>query len=158
MRPEYGINRPTDAAGYLQLLKALRAAMPSLQITAAVPIDVFATTGDTTLGNATVNMRQFVPYFDRINLMLYDLWNGGETTAGANAPLGRVEPNTSPDESDFTQEDTGDDYPYVNAGKNPDQDYGISGVQNWKDAGFPIEKLIYGTSTPMKPANVKSTD
>ena len=111
--------------------------MPSLQITAAVPTFVFAGP------NGTADMRPFVPYFTRLNLMLYDLWKGSGT-AGANAPLNQDQPDTSPTQDDNVVENAADTYPYSNAGGNPDQDYCIQGVNTWLNAGFPAEKLIFG--------------
>ena len=117
--------------------------MPSLQITAAVPTDLFSSGG-----NGTADMRPFVPYFDRVYLMLYDLWKGDQT-AGSNAPLDQDVPDTSPAQAEADTENAGDDYPYSNAGADPNQDYCISGVETWKDAGFPLEKLIFGLSKPL---------
>lgn len=139
--PEHGINRATDAAGYLNLLKALRKSMPDLQITAAVPVYVFAGPNGT-----TADMRPYVPYFTRLNLMLYDLWRGGET-AGSNAPLGHDQPDDQATQDNAVVENQAGDLPYPNAGPNPDQDYCIAGVETWLEAGFPAEKLIFGRSS-----------
>lgn len=123
---EAPVPRPfTDADGYLQMLKALRAALPLAELSAAVGMNLFRkarSPTDDTLEN--VDMHPFVPLFDRIYLMTYDLWYG-EETAGSNGAL-------KPDGK----------YPVVE-----DQGFGAQGVQAWHDAGFPMSKLVYGTLT-----------
>lgn len=113
------------------MLKALRAALPSAQLSAAVSMNLFLKAKSPTDGQLVdVDMTPFIPLFDRIYLMAYDLWNAeeGKETAGSNAAL-------QPD------------------GKAPSeivpsgQDFGAAGVKAWHDAGFPMSKLVYGTLT-----------
>lgn len=122
-----GNNKPaTDAAGYLNMLKALRTAMPSAELSAAVPMFLFL---ETKTGNSSslteVDMHPYVDYFDRVYLMAYDLWND-PNTAGSNGALG-PDDETDPDNI------------------NEDQQFGSEGVQTWNNAGFPLSKLVYGT-------------
>ncbi|KIW55440.1 hypothetical protein, variant [Exophiala xenobiotica] len=121
-----GNNRPaTDAAGYLNMLKALRTAMPSAELSAAVPMFLFLETKTANSSSLTeVDMHPYVEYFDRVYLMAYDLWNG-PNTAGSNGALGPDE-ETDPDNI------------------NEDQQFGSEGVQTWSNAGFPLSKLVYG--------------
>jgi GH18 family chitinase len=107
------------------MLKALRTAMPSAELSAAVPMRVFQqATSDSSSSLVDVDMKPYVEYFDRIHLMAYDLWNGPDTS-GSNAAL-RLPQETSP------------------ANINVDQQTGSDGVAAWNAAGFPMSKLVYG--------------
>ncbi|KAK5056237.1 hypothetical protein LTR84_012790 [Exophiala bonariae] len=121
------IERPfTDANGYLQMLKALRAALPVAELSAAVSMNLFRKAKSPTDGTLeNVDMTPFIPLFDRIYLMSYDLWNPpDDDTAGSNAAL---------------------EYHGESPSDIPDgQDFGADGVQAWHDAGFPMSKLVYG--------------
>lgn len=94
--------------------------MPSTELSAAVPMYVFKKPDGTDGTLVPVDMHPFVPLFDRLYLMAYDLWNGDDT-AGSNAALVR------------------------NGDVPQDQRFGDDGVKTWHDAGFPMSKLVYGT-------------
>ena len=120
-----GTERPeVDAANYLKLLKALKTAMPDAELTAAVHMELFLG-GD----GEEVDMTPYIPYFTRVYLMAYDLWNlagDGEDTAGSN---GAFKP--------------------VPGEENDDQQYGYDGIMKWhQQGGFPMEKLSLGKIRP----------
>ncbi|KPI40698.1 Endochitinase [Cyphellophora attinorum] len=107
-----------DAANYLEFLKALRAAVGAdIEISAAVPMYTF-TAGKSR--EEEVDMTPYVPYFDRIYLMAYDLWSTN-TVAGSNAALERLQS------------------PPAHKG----QKFGSDGVAAWSKY-FPPEKLVLG--------------
>lgn len=107
------------------MLKALRAALPSAELSAAVPMNVFLkATSPTDAALEDVDMHPFVSLFDRIYLMSYDLWHGN-TTAGSN---GALKPDGESPPEDVVQ----------------NQGFGAQGTQAWHNAGFPMSKLVYG--------------
>ena len=117
-------NPATDSDGYLALLQAMRTAMPDLEISAAVPAWMTFTGPD---GNSLTNMTAYAELFTYINIMAYDL--------GSRTSFGYLDEN-------------GDELPYTgsNAALNitRDQSSCVSGVQIWRDAGFPPEKIVLG--------------
>ncbi|ORY02150.1 glycoside hydrolase, partial [Basidiobolus meristosporus CBS 931.73] len=78
-----------DTANYLALLKELRAALDKefpnehKLITAAVRVQPF----DGPSGGPLNDVSAFVPYFDFINVMAYDINGGWSATTGPNAPF-----------------------------------------------------------------------
>ncbi|KAK4943655.1 hypothetical protein LTR10_016752 [Elasticomyces elasticus] len=119
-----GTDRPeTDAANYLKLLEALKSAMPDGELTAAVHMELFLVQNNSTNELEYVDMTPYIPYFTRLYLMAYDLWNlqdEGKVTAGSN---GAFKPNPG----------------------NADQQYGYDGIMAWhQNGGFPMEKLSLG--------------
>ncbi|KAI7827496.1 putative endochitinase, partial [Gamsiella multidivaricata] len=114
---------PQDSANYLLLLKELRAQLdaefPSKHkfITAAVRVQPF----DGSNGRPQTDVSAFVPYFDWISLMVYDIHGSWSATTGPNAPFGTPSP--------------------------PGEPFGvIQAVTSWKSAGWPSSKLVVGTA------------
>ncbi|KAI9293868.1 hypothetical protein K502DRAFT_335530 [Neoconidiobolus thromboides FSU 785] len=105
---------PKDTANYLLLLKDLRTALNNKLLTAAVRVQPF----DGPNG-PLMNVREFVPLFDWVNLMCYDLNGPWETTTG---PIGGL--NYEPDR--------GAPFSVKQA------------VRDWSNAGFTYNKLVVG--------------
>ncbi|KAF9538069.1 hypothetical protein EC957_007258 [Mortierella hygrophila] len=114
---------PQDSANYLQLLKELRAALdlefPAKHklITAAVRVQPFDGPG----GSPMSNVAAYVPYFDFISVMAYDIMGSWSAVTGPNAPFG-------------TPPAPGDPFGFVQA------------INSWSNAGWPAEKLVMGTA------------
>ncbi|KAG0349633.1 hypothetical protein BG005_010885 [Podila minutissima] len=114
---------PNDSANYLQLLKELRAQMdlefPSKHklLTAAVRVQPF----DGTNGKPMSNVAAYVPYFDWISIMAYDIMGSWSDTTGPNAPFNNPAP-------------PGDPYSFTQA------------IGAWTSAGWPLDKLVVGTA------------
>ncbi|KAF9972344.1 hypothetical protein BGZ73_004555 [Actinomortierella ambigua] len=112
---------PQDSAGYLLLLKELRAALDAefpnehKLITAAVRVMPF----DGADGQPMSNVSAYHPYYDFINIMAYDIMGGWSATTGPNAPFD-IHPNADP--FSFTQS-----------------------INSWVNAGWPKDKLVMGT-------------
>ncbi|KAK9762631.1 hypothetical protein K7432_011449 [Basidiobolus ranarum] len=111
----------SDTANYLTLLKELRAALdkefPSEHklITAAVRVQPF----DGPYGGPLNDVSQFIPYFDFINVMAYDINGGWSATTGPNAPF------------DYDTKG-GDPFSFRQSSKA------------WLDAKWPANKLVMG--------------
>ncbi|OBZ85782.1 Chitinase A1 [Choanephora cucurbitarum] len=109
-----------DTDNLLLLLRELRTALDvqfpeqHKEISMAVYVEPFLKSG-----SPMTNLSSFVPYFDYVNLMTYDI-NGawGETT-GPNAPFQAVEGKGAP-------------YSFVKS------------IQDWKAAGVPSHKITAG--------------
>ncbi|KAF9949831.1 hypothetical protein BGZ65_007030 [Modicella reniformis] len=114
---------PQDSAGYLLLLKELRAQLdlefPTKRklITAAVRVEPF----DGSNGRPMTDVSAFVPYFDWISLMVYDIHGSWSKSTGPNAPFG-------------TPSAPGEPFSVIQA------------VKSWKTAGWPSDKLVVGTA------------
>ncbi|KAG0374099.1 hypothetical protein BGX24_010839 [Mortierella sp. AD032] len=114
---------PQDSANYLLLLKELRAQLdlefPAKRklITAAVRVQPF----DDASGKPMSNVSAYVPYFDWISIMAYDIMGSWSATTGGNAPF-----NTPPS--------PGDPFSFVQS------------INSWRSAGWPAEKLVVGTA------------
>ncbi|KAF9976510.1 hypothetical protein BGZ73_008450 [Actinomortierella ambigua] len=112
---------PNDSANYLVLLKELRAALdaefPNTHklLTAAVRVQPF----DGPNGTPMSSVAAYVPYFDYIMVMAYDLMGGWSATTGPNAPL--------------TAHPSGEPFSFT------------TGMNAWLNAGWPKNKLIMGT-------------
>ncbi|KAG0228829.1 hypothetical protein BGW42_001909 [Actinomortierella wolfii] len=113
---------PNDSANYLILLKELRAALDAefpndhKLLTAAVRVEPF----DGADGKPLSNMAAYVPYYDFINVMAYDIHGGWSSTTGPNAP--------------FNIDPRGDPFSFTQA------------IQSWLNAGWPKDKLVMGTA------------
>ncbi|KAK3812842.1 MAG: glycosyl hydrolases family 18-domain-containing protein [Benniella sp.] len=114
---------PQDSANYLLLLKELRAQLdlefPTQRklITAAVRVQPF----DGSNGRPMTDVSAFVPYFDWISLMVYDIHGSWTKTTGPNAPFG-------------TPSAPGEPFSVIQA------------VGSWRAAGWPSDKLVVGTA------------
>ncbi|KAG0210289.1 hypothetical protein BGX28_009445 [Mortierella sp. GBA30] len=112
-----------DSANYLLLLKELRAQMdkefPSQHkyITAAVRVEPFDDVGGTPMKDVSA----FVPYFDWISVMAYDIMGDWSGTTGPNAPFNTGKPPADP-------------FSFVQA------------IKSWTSAGWPKDKLVMGTA------------
>ncbi|KAI9294251.1 glycoside hydrolase [Neoconidiobolus thromboides FSU 785] len=106
-----------DSKNYLELLKELRCALDKefphnrKLLTAAVRVEPF----DGPDGKPMNDVSEFAKYFDFINIMAYDISNGGNST-GPNAPLYSIN----------------------------DQGSFASSIEAWNKAGFPLNKLCGG--------------
>ncbi|KAF9109984.1 hypothetical protein BGX27_006898 [Mortierella sp. AM989] len=114
---------PQDTSNYLLLLKELRAQLdlefPTKRklLTAAVRVKPF----DDASGNPMTDVSAFVPYFDWVSVMAYDIMGSWSETTGGNAPF-----NTPPS--------PGDPFSFVQA------------INSWMSAGWPSDKLVVGTA------------
>ncbi|KAI1300721.1 hypothetical protein EDD11_006011 [Mortierella claussenii] len=114
---------PQDSANYLQLLKELRAQLdlefPSKRklLTAAVRVQPF----DDANGKPLKDVSAYVPYFDWVSIMAYDIMGSWSDTTGGNAPFNTPSP-------------PGDPYSFVQA------------IDAWKSAGWPVSKMVVGTA------------
>ncbi|KXN73961.1 glycoside hydrolase family 18 protein, partial [Conidiobolus coronatus NRRL 28638] len=112
---------PNDSSNYLNLLKALRAALDkefgagNKLITAAVRVQPFFDPSC----NPMSDVSAFAQFFDFINIMAYDIMGPWSSTTGPNAPH-NADPKNSNTYS-FTQS-----------------------IQSWTKAGFPANKLVGG--------------
>lgn len=116
-------DRPeTDAAGYLEMLKQLKEAMPDAELTAAVSDNLFREEGDD--GELhPVDMEPYIPYFTRLYLMNYDFWGVEQEEVANSGSNGALYPN--PEEG---------------------QRNGKATTMLWHNNGkFPMDKLSYGT-------------
>ncbi|KAF9920916.1 hypothetical protein FBU30_009126 [Linnemannia zychae] len=114
---------PQDSANYLLLLKELRAQLdlefPTKRklLTAAVRVQPF----DDATGKPMKNVAAFVPYFDWIAIMAYDIMGSWSSTTGGNAPF--------------------------NTPSAPGEPFSVvQSVNAWRSAGWPAEKLVVGTA------------
>ncbi|ORZ09969.1 putative endochitinase, partial [Lobosporangium transversale] len=114
---------PQDSANYLLLLKELRAALDAefptnrKLVTAAVRVQPF----DGTSGRPMSDVSAFVPYFDWLSIMAYDIHGSWSRTTGPNAPFGTP--------------------------SAPGEPFGvIQSVTSWRSAGWPSDKLVVGTA------------
>ncbi|KAI9487823.1 MAG: glycoside hydrolase [Benjaminiella poitrasii] len=120
-----------DADNFLLLLKEMRKALDKKfpnkhkEVSMAVHVEPFVK-----FGVPMTNLKAFVPYFDRINLMTYDINGAWTSTTGPNSP--------------FRNEDgLGAQYSFVKS------------IQDWKKAGVPASKItaglpFYGRSMKVK--------
>ncbi|KAF9433985.1 hypothetical protein BGZ76_008726 [Entomortierella beljakovae] len=114
---------PQDSANYLLLLKELRAQMdlefPTKHkyLTAAVRVQPF----DDANGSPMKDVSAFVPYFDWISIMAYDIMGSWSSVTGPNAPF-----NNPPS--------PGDPFSFVQS------------IKSWTSAGWPANKLVVGTA------------
>ncbi|KAK3828465.1 MAG: glycosyl hydrolases family 18-domain-containing protein, partial [Benniella sp.] len=110
-----------DSANYLQLLKELRAQLdlefPNKHkyLTAAVRVQPF----DDASGRPMRDVSAFVPYFDWIAVMIYDITGSWSAATGPNAPFN-------------TPSSPGEPFSF------------IQGVNAWKSAGWPLNKMVAG--------------
>ncbi|KAK9764190.1 hypothetical protein K7432_008507 [Basidiobolus ranarum] len=115
------VHDAADSANYLSLLKELRAALDKefpnehKLLTAAVRVQPF----DGPNGSPLNDVSSFVPYFDFVNVMAYDINGGWSATTGPNAPF------------DYDSKG-GDPFSFRQASKT------------WLDAKWPAEKLVMG--------------
>ncbi|KAI8376068.1 glycoside hydrolase [Radiomyces spectabilis] len=109
-----------DAKNLLLLLKELRAALDAKypddhkEISMAVYVEPFTSNGE-----SMTDVSEYVPYFDHINLMAYDINGAWADLTGPNAPF-------------RAEQGKGAQYSFVQT------------IRNWKDAGVPAEKLTAG--------------
>ncbi|KAI8361166.1 glycosyl hydrolases family 18-domain-containing protein [Mortierella sp. GBAus27b] len=118
---ECNIYNSQDSANYLQFLKELRAQLdlefPSKHkyITAAVRVQPF----DDASGKPMKDVSAFVPYFDWVSVMIYDITGAWSAATGPNAPFN-------------TPSSPGEPFSFNQA------------VNSWKSAGWPLNKLVAG--------------
>ncbi|KAL9556860.1 hypothetical protein MBANPS3_001682 [Mucor bainieri] len=109
-----------DADNFLLLLKELRQALDKKfpkehkEISMAVHVQPFIKSGV-----PMTDLKQFVPYFDHVNLMTYDINGAWATTTGPNAPFQAEEGKGAP-------------FSFVES------------IRDWKKAGVPAEKITAG--------------
>ncbi|EPB85064.1 hypothetical protein HMPREF1544_08193 [Mucor circinelloides 1006PhL] len=109
-----------DADNFLLLLKELRQALDNKfpkehkEISMAVHVQPFIKSGV-----PMTDLKPFVPYFDHVNLMTYDINGAWATTTGPNAP--------------FQAED----------GKGAPFSF-VESIRDWKKAGVPADKITAG--------------
>ncbi|KAI8878202.1 glycoside hydrolase family 18 protein [Backusella circina FSU 941] len=111
---------PNDADNFLLLLKELREALDKKftdthkEISMAVHVQPFVKGGE-----PMKNVEAFVPYFDHINLMTYDINGAWATETGPNAPF-------------MAENGKGAPYSFVES------------IRDWKQAGVPANKITAG--------------
>ncbi|KAI9261073.1 glycoside hydrolase [Sporodiniella umbellata] len=111
---------PDDSENFLLLLKELRTALDARfpqsrkEISMAVHVQPFVKAG-----TPMTDVSRFVPYFDRVNIMTYDMNGAWSSTTGPNAPFKYEEGKGSP-------------FSYAES------------IQQWKKAGVPAEKITAG--------------
>ncbi|CAO3596496.1 unnamed protein product [Absidia cylindrospora] len=109
-----------DTDNLLLLLKELRSALDQKfpddhkEISMAVYVSPFLRNGE-----PSTDVSDFVPYFDHINLMTYDINGAWAPLTGPNAPF-------------RAEQDKGADFSFVDS------------IKSWKDAGVPSEKINAG--------------
>ncbi|KAI8148417.1 glycosyl hydrolases family 18-domain-containing protein [Fennellomyces sp. T-0311] len=112
---------PADSDNLLLLLKELRAALDTRfpnnykEISMAVHVDPFSSPDGTPMKDVSA----FVPFFDHINLMTYDINGAWATETGPNAPF-------------QNENGKGASYSFVDS------------IRAWKKAGVPAEKMTAG--------------
>ncbi|KAI7869672.1 glycoside hydrolase [Spinellus fusiger] len=119
-RPAAGCNKyaSDDSMNLLILLKELRAALDEAfpqvhkEISMAVYVEPFVVND-----KPLENVNEFVPYFDHINIMTYDINGAWADITGPNAPFDARNSN---------------EYSFVKA------------IKTWKEAGVPAEKITAG--------------
>ncbi|KAF9132490.1 hypothetical protein BGW39_011925 [Mortierella sp. 14UC] len=113
---------PNDTASYLQLLNEVRAQMdlefPSNHKTITSAVSIFPWAG--TDGSSLTDIRAFIPVFDWVNIMVYDVHGPWSTSTGPNAPL-------------------------YNAPLPGDPFSAQQALDTWTAAGWPKEKIALGT-------------
>ncbi|KAF9900673.1 hypothetical protein EC991_007035 [Linnemannia zychae] len=113
---------PSDTANYLLLLKEVRAQMdlefPNNHKTITSAVSIFPWAGAD--GNSLTDIREFIPVFDWVNIMVYDVHGPWSTSTGPNAPL-------------FNAPAPGDPFSAQQA------------LDTWTAAGWPKEKIALGT-------------
>ncbi|KAG0251961.1 hypothetical protein BGZ95_006741, partial [Linnemannia exigua] len=113
---------PSDTTNFLQLLKEVRAHMDLefssdyKTITSAVSIFPWAGAD----GSFLTDIRAFIPVFDWVNIMVYDVHGPWSTSTGPNAPL-------------YNAPAPGDPFSAQQA------------LDTWTSAGWPKEKIALGT-------------
>ncbi|KAK4521768.1 COPII subunit [Mucor velutinosus] len=109
-----------DADNFLLLLKELRQALDEKfpnehkEISMAVHVQPFIKSGV-----PMTDLKPFVPYFDHVNLMTYDINGAWATTTGPNAPFQAEEGKGAP-------------FSFVES------------IRDWKKAGVPADKITAG--------------
>ncbi|OAD09139.1 glycoside hydrolase family 18 protein, partial [Mucor lusitanicus CBS 277.49] len=109
-----------DADNFLLLLKELRQALDKKfpkehkEISMAVHVQPFIKSGV-----PMTDLKAFVPYFDHVNLMTYDINGAWATTTGPNAPFQAEEGKGAP-------------FSFVES------------IRDWKKAGVPADKITAG--------------
>ncbi|CEP15061.1 hypothetical protein [Parasitella parasitica] len=109
-----------DADNFLLLLKELRQALDMKfpkehkEISMAVHVQPFIKSGV-----PMTDLKPFVPYFDHVNLMTYDINGAWATTTGPNAPFQAEEGKGAP-------------FSFVES------------IRDWKKAGVPADKITAG--------------
>ena len=109
-----------DAENFLLLLKELRQALDNKfpneykEISMAVHVQPFIKSGV-----PMTDLKPFVPYFDHVNLMTYDINGAWATTTGPNAPF---------------QSEQGKGAPFSF----------VESIRDWKNAGVPADKITAG--------------
>ncbi|EIE85542.1 hypothetical protein RO3G_10252 [Rhizopus delemar RA 99-880] len=109
-----------DADNFLLLLKELRLALDTKfpqqhkEISMAVHVQPFVRSG-----TPMSDVKEFVPYFDHVNIMTYDMNGAWASTTGPNAPFKYLEGKGAP----FSFTDS---------------------IKQWKLAGVPSEKITAG--------------
>ncbi|KAF9963146.1 hypothetical protein BGZ65_005581 [Modicella reniformis] len=117
------IHNSQDTTNYLQLLKELRAQLdlefPNKRklLTAAVRVQPF----DDASGRPMRDVSAFVPYFDWISVMIYDITGSWSAATGPNAPFN-------------TPSSPGEPFSFIQA------------INAWKSAGWPVNKLVAGVA------------
>ncbi|KAI9254377.1 glycoside hydrolase [Helicostylum pulchrum] len=110
-----------DADNFLLLLKELRQALDLKfpdeykEISMAVHVQPFIRSGI-----PMTDLKAFVPYFDHVNLMTYDINGAWASTTGPNAP--------------FQADDKGIGAPFSF----------VESIRDWKAAGVPADKITAG--------------
>ncbi|KAI8974339.1 glycoside hydrolase, partial [Pilobolus umbonatus] len=109
-----------DADNFLLLLKDLRAGLDAKfpndrkEISMAVHVQPFVKSGQ-----PMTNVKEFVPYFNHINLMTYDINGAWASVTGPNAPFD-------------AEGQIGSPYSFVQS------------IRDWKEAGVPSDKITAG--------------
>jgi chitinase len=111
---------PSDTANYLSFITALRAANPSLILTAAAGIKPWKDAS----GNPSTDVSAFAAAFDWISIMNYDEFGQWSKSAGPNAAL--------------------DD---ACAPAEAQQGSAMSAVAAWTTAGIPASQLVLGVAS-----------
>ncbi|KAK5827626.1 glycosyl hydrolases family 18-domain-containing protein [Linnemannia elongata] len=113
---------PNDTANYLLLLQEVRVQMdlefPTNHKTITSAVSIFPWAGAD--GNSLTDVQAFIPVFDWVNIMVYDVHGPWSTSTGPNAPL-------------------------YNAPAPGDPLSAQQAVDTWTAAGWPKDKIALGT-------------
>lgn len=111
-----------DTANYIAFLRELRQhpVGATLDLSAAVSITPYK---DVT-GNPSSDMSEFAAYLDTVMIMNYDIWGSWSSAVGPNAPLNDT--CASPENQ---------------------QGSAVFAVQQWTNAGVPLDKIVLGVAS-----------
>ncbi|KAF5353706.1 hypothetical protein D9758_008618 [Tetrapyrgos nigripes] len=113
---------PDDTANFIAFLKELRQdpVGAKLDLSAAVSITPYVDAS----GNPSSDMSEFAQHLNTVMIMNYDIWGSWSSAVGPNAPLN----------------DTC-------AAPENQQGSGVFAVQQWNDAGVPLNKIVLGVAS-----------